>query len=86
MSDENFGFGDIVCQMRAANSMLAKLIMANGAVKQRDMILALKATELPAAEIAMIVGTTTNTVQVTISQAKRSPKKKRLKLEDKGNG
>jgi len=86
MSEKTYGFEDLALQLRATNSMLAALMTRDSDVKQRDVVLMLKDTGLPAAEIAKIVGTSTNTVQVTISQdkaRKTAGKKKTLKLEDK---
>lgn len=87
MSDAIDGFEAIVRQLRAANSMLAALMMSEGQKKQKEMIVLLKDSDLPAAEIARILGTTTNTVQVTISQSRRRGKKvtpKRLESSSDG--
>lgn len=88
MDGKAYGFYDLVQQMRAVNTLLARLVTQKDGMKQKEVILMLKDTELPAGEIARIVGTTLNTVQVTISQAKnvnRPAKKKPKMLEDKSN-
>lgn len=92
MAEKSYGFEDVVLQLRAANSMLAMLLMKEDGITQRQMITQLKESDLPASEIAKVLGTTTNTVQVTISQerakrrvlpkkAKKAKKAKKLKDE-----
>ena len=72
MVDKRAGFDEVVVQLRAANAMLARLLSSQAALKQADLILFLGRAGVPSPEIAKILGTTANTVQVTLSRHRKS--------------
>jgi DNA-directed RNA polymerase specialized sigma24 family protein len=77
MSEKSAGFDELLVQLRAANALLARLLTTQLKLKQADLVLLLARAGVPSAEIARFLGTTTNTVQVTLSRnrkrADRSP-------------
>jgi DNA-binding CsgD family transcriptional regulator len=73
MAQKQTGFDEIVMQLRGVNAMLARLLTSQAALKQGDLVLMLAKAGLPPAEIAGILGTTPNTVQVTLSRNRKKP-------------
>lgn len=65
------GLDDLVVQLRAGNALLARLVSIQGEVKQGELILVLARAGVPAVEIAAILGTTSNTVQVALSRNRK---------------
>jgi DNA-binding CsgD family transcriptional regulator len=70
-TEKRAGFDDVVIQLRAANAMLARLITLHAELKQGDLVLLLSRAGVPSAEIARLLGTTANTVQVTLSRNRK---------------
>ena len=71
MAEKRAGFDELLVQLRAANAMLARLLSVEAEMKQGDLVLMLARAGAPAAEIAAILGTTLNTVQVTLSRNRK---------------
>jgi DNA-directed RNA polymerase specialized sigma24 family protein len=71
VEEKKAGFDELLVQLRGTNVLLARLLTAQAEVKQGDLILLLAQARLPSAEIAKILGTTTNTVQVTLSRNRK---------------
>jgi len=71
MTEKLAGFDDVVVQLRAANAMLARLLSSQAALKQGDLVLLLARAGVPSVEIAKMLGTTANTVQVTLSRNRK---------------
>ena len=73
MVERRAGFDELLVQLRGANALLARLLSVRAEMKQGDLIAILARAGVPAAEIANIVGTTLNTVQVTLSRNRKRP-------------
>jgi DNA-directed RNA polymerase specialized sigma24 family protein len=74
MPDAKKEYTELLGQMRATNAMLFDLMQKQFDVKQADAITRLAKAGVPNAEIALIVGTSLNTVQVTVSRGKKKSK------------
>lgn len=74
MTNGNAGFDELLVQLRAGNSLLAALLQKQHDLNQGELIGILAQSNMPATEIAQIVGTTQNTVQVTLSRKKNKRK------------
>ena len=64
------GFEELLVQLRMANAMLAASLLRQQDCTQRDIISLLATTGARSAEIAAVVGTTVNTVRVTLSRGR----------------
>ena len=73
MTEKRAGFDELLVQLRAASALLARLLSVQAELKQGDLILVLSRAGVPASEIASILGTTQNTVQVTLSRIRTKP-------------
>ncbi len=71
MVEKRAGFDEVVIQLRAVNAQLAKLLSSQAAMKQGDLVLLLARAGVPSPEIARMLGTTANTVQVTLSRNRK---------------
>jgi DNA-binding CsgD family transcriptional regulator len=65
------GFDELLVQLRATNTLLAKLLSVHANLTQGDLILVLARAGTPPAEIAEILGTSANTVNVTLSRTRK---------------
>lgn len=74
MPDAKGGYDELLGQMRATNAILIDIMQKQFEVKQADIIARLAKAGVPNAEIALIVGTSLNTVQVTVSRGKKKGK------------
>lgn len=72
MASSPTGFDELLVQLRMTNSLLVMNLQQDGGFTQKDLILMLARTDAPSGEIAKILGTTPNTVQVAISKDKAS--------------
>ena len=79
-SERTAGFEELLVQLRMANALLAMTLQRQHELTQREIIGVLAGTNAPAAEIAAVLGTTVNTVRVTLSGIRagspRLPKEK----------
>lgn len=75
MPDKRAGFDELLVQLRATNALLAKLLSVNAELTQGDLILVLARAGISPAEIADILGTTSNTVNVALSRSRKKPAK-----------
>ena len=73
--DKRAGFDELLVQLRAANALLAKLLLIQAELTQGDLILVLARAGISSAEIADILGTTSNTVNVSLSRSRKKPAK-----------
>jgi len=74
VTGKSAGFDELLVQLRGMNALLARLVSVQGEMKQGELVLMLGRAGVPALEIANILGTTLNTVQVTLSRSrKRTP-------------
>lgn len=71
MPERRAGFDELLVQLRAGNALLARLVSVQAELKQGDLIVLLSRAGVPSAEIASILGTTSNTVQVTLSRNRK---------------
>ena len=71
LSEKRAGFDELEVQLRAANAMLARLLSLHTELNQGDLVSLLDRAGVPAGEIAKVLGTTTNTVQVTLSRSRK---------------
>jgi DNA-directed RNA polymerase specialized sigma24 family protein len=71
VTEKRAGFEELIVQLRAANVLLARLVSVKTESRQGDLVLALARAGVPSAEIASILGTTANTVQVTLSRNRK---------------
>ena len=65
------GFQDLLVQLRIGNVLLTELLADQADRKQADLIVLMGRTGAPPAEIARLLGTTRNTVQVTLSRHRK---------------
>ena len=65
------GFEDLVVQMRITNALLVRLLEKDHEVTQSQIAVEMSATGASAQEIARILGTTANTIQVALSRGRR---------------
>jgi DNA-binding CsgD family transcriptional regulator len=63
------GFDELLVQLRMTNALLAAMLQRQHDLSQRDVVALLASTGAAPAEIAAAVGTTVNTVRVTLSRA-----------------
>ena len=75
MVEKRAGFDELLVQLRATNSLLAKLLSVQAELTQGDLILVLAGAGMPPAEIAGVLGTTSNTVNVSLSRSRKKPAK-----------
>ena len=75
MASKQAGFDELLVQLRASNALLAKLLSVNAEMTQGDLILVLARAGIPPAEIADMLGTTSNTVNVCLSRSRKKPTK-----------
>jgi DNA-directed RNA polymerase specialized sigma24 family protein len=75
VADKRVGFEELLVQLRASNALLAKLLSVQAELTQGDLILVLDRAGVPPAEIADILGTTSNTVNVSLSRSRKKPVK-----------
>jgi len=74
MANGNAGFDEILLQLRATNALLAIALERQYALKQGELIAILRGAGISTGDIAQILGTTANTVQVTLSRHKKARK------------
>lgn len=65
------GFEDLLVQLRLGNVLLIELLAHQADRKQADLITLMGRTGAPPAEIARLLGTTRNTVQVGLSRYRK---------------
>lgn len=75
------GFEDLVVQTRMTNALLAVLLQKSEEMTQSELIVTLSSTGAPPSEIAAVLGTTVNTVNVALSRSR-----KRQRERAKGGG
>jgi DNA-directed RNA polymerase specialized sigma24 family protein len=73
LTEKRAGFDELLVQLRATNALLARFLSFQAELKQGDVVLLLARAGVPSVEIAKILGTTPNTVQVTLSRSRRKP-------------
>ncbi len=76
MADANSEIDKLVDQARVTNVLLVEIMQKQFDLKQADLISRLAAAGTPKAEIAQILGTSINTVHVTLSRDKKKKQKK----------
>lgn len=64
-------FEDLLVQLRIGNVLLTELLAHHADRNQADFIVLMGRTGAPPAEIARLLGTTRNTVQVALSRHKK---------------
>lgn len=69
-SDRRTGFDELLVQLRMTNALLAAMLQRQHELSQREVIALLADTGAPPTEIAAAVGTTVNTVRVTLSKSR----------------
>jgi DNA-directed RNA polymerase specialized sigma24 family protein len=79
MASGNAGFDELLVQLRGTNALLASLLQRTFDLKQSEVIGILAEASVGASEIAQILGTSQNTVQVSLSRARQ-----RRRHESKG--
>ena len=70
------GFDDLLVQLRIANAMLATQLQKTHEMTQSQLAGLMVSAGAPAPEIAAILGTTVNTVQVTLSRIRKQRRAK----------
>lgn len=67
-SDRAAGFDELLVQLRMTNTLLAAMLQRQEGLSQRDLIEILATSGASSDEIATVLGTTANTVRVTLSR------------------
>jgi len=70
------GFEDLEIQLRVTNKLLVLLLQQTHGITQSELIAEMASAGTPASEIAAILGTTVNTVQVTLSRGRRHQRRR----------
>lgn len=70
------GFEDLENQLRVTNRLLVLLLQQAHGITQAQLVTEMGSTGAPPSEIAAILGTTVNTVQVTLSRGRRSQRRR----------
>lgn len=73
MAEKRAGFDELLVQLRATNALLAKLLTVQADLTQGDLIQVLARAGITPSEIADILGTTSNTVNVALSRSRKKP-------------
>lgn len=70
-NDRGAGLDDLVVQMRMTNAILAAMLQRQHDLSQKDVIALLADARTPAVEIAAALGTSVNTVRVSLSKSRK---------------
>lgn len=69
------GFDELLVQMRITNAILAAMLQREHDLTQKEVITLLADAGTPPAEIAAALGTSVNTVRVSLSKNRKHTKK-----------
>ncbi len=71
------GFDELLVQMRITNALIATQLQKTHGLTQAQLTVLLSSAGTPSSEIAAVLGTTVNTVQVTLSRIRKQPRRRR---------